>query len=253
MTNLTTVFLLFTLLTPFAANAQSEQHAGFNVYKIETRNSRIGLADEDLISVSPESSTPSTKRQHRYQITSLGQIGDLSALNWKQQRDQGYLILPTTSGIGYDIGSPGQVKVTTASGLVFRFRGGVIDDISDEDGGHPCEATFNKTPGATVGDFKIASCQNRLVFDTGVGTTASAYSNLAGKTKVTDGAGHSCAVTNSLLFSPGRVKEDVKLKSQNQIYKALKALPACASVDLSSIGSHTQSHGTTGTGAHDVQ
>lgn len=234
-----TCVALVLLAAPAIAAAQGGQvqHAGFKVYEIETKDSGIGIEDASFIAVSPVNESPTT-RQHRFQIMSNGQLGDVSARDWKQQKTHTHLILPVTTDIRYRTSTPGQLDVTTASGVVLRFRSGALASITDESGGHPCDITFATNPTVTERDYVINRCDNRIVFDTGLGSTAGAYANLAAKTKVTDAQGRSCEVANSVLFEPlkGRnTTADVKLKSQSRIYRELKALPKCAALDFGPI------------------
>lgn len=218
------------------ADEGATQHAGSQVYKFSVRDSGLGTADADFIAVTPASSS-ATVRQHRYQVMSTGQIGDMSALNWAQQKNHVYIVLPVTSAIKFDTRLPDRIRVTSAAGLVLNFANGLLVDITDASGGHLCSVTFAKNAGPGQRDYTIANCPNRLVFDTGVGTTNGAYAKLTATTKVTDPRGRSCTIVNGALFSPiPRSKgADVRLKTQTQIYQALKAKADCGTLDLSSI------------------
>ena len=234
------LYLTFLLAVAFPSLGSSQtvvprQQAGFQVYKISTTSSKIGLEDANFVHVTP-ATVSSTQRQHRYQIASNGQIGDHSAIDWKQPKDQSYLILPVRNDVSFSTGTTGQLDVTSASGLVFRFRSGLLSAITNGSGGQPCAVTFSRNAGPSAPDFKIDGCDDRIVFDSGIGTTNGAYANLTATTRVSDSRGRSCTVPNSTLYerlSGRNTTADVRLKSQNLIYQTLKRNTACATLDFS--------------------
>lgn len=217
------------------------QHAGFQAVKFHSTGAGLRTSEADFISVSP-SVESKTKRQSRYQIMSTGQIGDFSTLNWKQTKSHTYFILPADHDILIDQNVSGKLKVTSASGLLLHFKNGSLDAITDSDSASPCE--FSKNPSASLSerDFTIGACEDRVVFDAGIGSANGAYANLNGTTRVTDPAGSSCTIQNSKLFiQNARTKADAQMKSQAQVLAALKAEPACSKLELASLRTKTVS------------